>query len=69
MSPYFSMHYCQRGSGSGVLAAGFELAALPKARKSLSPFAKKIGREIIVHPAPAATELDETVTKNYSNLL
>ena len=35
VSPYFSGHYRQRGSGFGDLAAGIGRAALPIARKFL----------------------------------
>ena len=63
VSPYFSGHYCQRGSGFGALAAGIGRAALPIARKFLWPLAKKIGRELIVQAAP---ELVEVVTKKKS---
>ena len=62
-SPYFSVHYRQRGSGFGALAAGIGRAALPIARKFLWPVAKKIGRELIVQAAP---ELVEVVTKKKS---
>ena len=40
VSPYFSGHYRQRGSGFGALAAGIGRAALPIARKFLWPVAK-----------------------------
>ena len=60
VSPYFSGHYRQRGSGFGALAAGIGRAALPIARKFLWPVVKKIGRELIVQAAP---ELVEVVTK------
>ena len=63
VSPYFSGHYRQRGSGFGALAAGIGRAALPIARKFLWPVAKKIGRELIVQAAP---ELVEVVTKKKS---
>ena len=63
MSPYFSGHYRQRGSGFGALAAGIGRAALPIARKFLWPVAKKIGRELFVQAAP---ELVEVVTKKKS---
>ena len=60
VSPYFSGHYRQRGSGFGALAAGIGRAALPIARKFLWSNAKKIGRELIVQ---AALELVEVVKK------
>ena len=60
LSPYFSGHYRQRGSGFGALAAGIGRGALSIARKFLCPVAKKIGRELIVQAAP---ELVEVVTK------
>ena len=63
VSPYFSGHYRQRGSGFGALAAGIGRAALPIARKFLWPLAKKIGRELIVQAAP---ELVEVVAKKKS---
>ena len=63
VSPYFSGHYRQRGSGFWALAAGIGRAALPIARKFLWPVAKKIGRELIVQAAP---ELVEVVTKKKS---
>ena len=63
VSPYFSGHYRQRGSGFGALAAGIGRAALPIARKFLWPVAKKIGRELIVQAAP---ELVDVVTKKKS---
>ena len=63
MSPYFSGHYWQRGSGFGALAAGIGRAALPIARKFLWPVAKTIGRELIVQAAP---ELVDLVTKKKS---
>ena len=63
ISPYFSGHYRQRGSGFGALAAGIGRAALPIARKFLWPVAKRIGRELIVQ---AAHELVEVVTKKKS---
>ena len=63
VSPYFSGHYRQRGSGFGALAAGIGRAVLPIARKFLWPVAKKIGRELIVQAAP---ELVEVVTKKKS---
>ena len=60
VSPYFSGHYRQRGSGFGALEAGIGRAALPIARKLLWPVAKKIGLELIVQAAP---ELVEVVKK------
>ena len=63
VSPYFSGHYCQRGSGFGAVAAGIGRAALPIARKLLLPVAKKKGRELIVQAAP---ELVDVVTKTFS---
>ena len=63
VSPYFSGHYRQRGSGFGALAGGIGRAALPIARKFLWPVAKKFGRELIVQAAP---ELVEVVTKKKS---
>ena len=63
VSPYFSSHYRQRGSGFGALAAGVGRAALSIARKFLWPVAKKIGRELIVQVAP---ELVDVVTKKVS---
>ena len=63
VSPYFSGHYHQRGSGFGALAAGIGRAASPIARKFLWPVAKKIGRELIVQAAP---ELVEVATKKKS---
>ena len=63
VSPYFSGHYRQRGSGFGDLAAGIGRAALPIARKFLLPVAKKIGCELIVQTVP---ELVDVVTKKKS---
>ena len=63
VSPYFSGHYRQRGSGFEVLAAGIGRAELPIARKFLWLVAKKNGRELIVQAAP---ELVEVVTKKKS---
>ena len=63
VSPYFSGHYHQRGSGFAALAAGIERAALPIVRKILWPVAKKIGRELIVQAAP---ELVDLVTQKKS---
>ena len=63
VSPYFSGHYRQRGSGFGALAAGIDRAALSIARKFLWPVAKKIGLDLIVQAAP---ELVEVVTKKNS---
>ena len=63
VSPYFSGHYRQRGSGFGALAAGIGRAALPIAGKFLWPVAKKIGRELIVQAAP---ELVDVVTMKVS---
>ena len=60
MSPYFSGHYRQRGSGFWASAAGIGRDALSIARKFLWPVAKKIGRELIVQAAP---ELVDGVTK------
>ena len=57
ISPYFSGHYRQRGSGFGALAAGFGRAALPIARKVLWPAAKRIGRELIAQAAPEIVEI------------
>ena len=58
VSPYFSGHYRQRGSGFGALAAGIGRAALLIARKFLWPVAKKIGRELIVQAALVLVEVD-----------
>ena len=63
VSPYFSGHYRQRGSGCGALAADIGRAALPIARKFLWSVAKKMGRELIVQAAP---ELVDVVTKKKS---
>ena len=57
ISPYFSGHYRQRGSGFGALAAGIGRAALPIARKVLWPAAKRIGRELIAQAAPEIVEI------------
>ena len=57
ISPYFSGHYCQRGSGFGALADGIGRAALPIARKVLWPAAKRIGRELIAQAAPEIVEI------------
>ena len=57
ISPYFSGHYRQRGSGFGALAAGMGRAALPIARKVLWPAAKRIGRELIAQAAPEIVEI------------
>ena len=59
VSPYFSGHCCQRGSGFGALAAGIGRAALPISRK-LACMKKKNGRELILQAAP---ELVDVVTK------
>ena len=63
VSPQFSGHYRQRGSGFGALAAGTGRAALLIARKILWTVVKKIGRELIVQAAP---ELVDVVTKKKS---
>ena len=42
VSPYFSGHYRQRGSGFGALAPGIDRAALSIARMFLWPVAKKM---------------------------
>ena len=60
ISPYFSGHYRQQGSGFGALAAGIGRAALPIARKFLWPVTKKIGRQLIFQAAP---ELVDVVKK------
>ena len=57
ISPYFSGHCRQRGSGFGALAAGIGRAALPIARKVLWPAAKRIGRELIAQAAPEIVEI------------
>ena len=64
VSPYFSGHYHQRGSGFAAFAAGIDRAALPVVKKFLWPVAKKIGRELIVQAAP---ELVDVVTKKKSH--
>ena len=46
VSPYFSGHYRQRGSGFGALAAAIGRAALPIARKFVLPAVKPIGKEL-----------------------
>ena len=63
VSPYFSGHYRERGSGFGSLAAGIGRVALPIAKKFLWPVAKKVGRELIVQAAPKLIDL---VTKKKS---
>ena len=57
VSPYFSVHYRQRGSGFGALAAGIGREALAIARKFLWHVAKKIGRELLVQAAPELVEV------------
>ena len=57
VSPYFSGHYRQRGSGFSALAAGIGRAALPIARKVLLSVAKRIGRELIAQAAPEIVEI------------
>ena len=52
VSPYFSGHYRQWGSGFGALAAGFGREVLSIARKVLWPALKKIGRKLISQAAP-----------------
>ena len=64
VSPYFSGHYRQRGSGFGALAAGIGRATLRISGKFLWPAYKKIGRELIVQAAP---ELVDVVTKKKSS--
>ena len=61
--PHFSGHYRQRGSGFGALAAGIGRVALPLARRTIWPAAKRIGRELLVQGAP---ELVEVATKRKS---
>ena len=58
--PHFSGHYRQRGSGFGALAIGIGRVALPLARKSIIPAAKRIGKELLVQAAP---ELIKIATK------
>ena len=57
ISPYFSGHYRQRGSGFVALAAGIGRAALPITRKVLWPETKRIGRELIAQAAPEIVEI------------
>ena len=67
VSPYFSGHYRQRGSGFGALAAGIRRAALSIARKFLWPVAKKIGRELIVQTAPELVDVVKEKDSKTSN--
>ena len=57
VSPYFSGHYRQRGSGFGALAAGIGRAALPIARKFVLPAVKRIGKELLLQAAPELIEV------------
>ena len=57
VSPYFSGHYRQRGSGFRAIATGIGRAALPITRNFPWPVAKKIGRELIVQAAPQLVKI------------
>ena len=59
--PHFSGHYRQRRSGFGALAAGTGRIALPLARRSILPTAKRVGRELSKQSIP---ELVDVVSKN-----
>ena len=55
--PHFLGHYRQRGSGFGALAMGIGRVALPLARKSIVPAAKRIGKELLVQAAPELIDI------------
>ena len=57
VSPYFSGHYRQRGSGFGALAAGIGRTALRIAKKFVLPAVKRIGKELLLQAAPELIEV------------
>ena len=61
--PHFSGHCTQRGSCFGALAAGVGRVALPLARPSILPTAKRIGRKLLKQGVP---ELVDVVSKKKS---
>ena len=63
--PQFSGHYRKRGSGFGALASGIGRVALPLARRSILPTAKRIGREHLKQGVfrTSRCSIEEKVTK------
>ena len=63
--PHFSGHYRQRRSDFGALAAGIGRVALPLARRSILPTAKRIGKELLKQCSRAARRCQQY--KNHPN--